>query len=163
MSLEERSKTNFDHPDSLDTPLLVQHIRDLKQGKQVHIPNYDFATHARTKEVTTLQPKRIILVEGILIFSDTDLVNELDVRVFVDADSDIRLARRIARDVAERGRTADQVVEQYLKTVRPMHEQFVEPSKRVADIVVHSHDGVDPSVALSIIVNHLKVVAGVDI
>jgi len=163
LSLEQRSKTNFDHPDSLDTPLLIQHIRDLKNGKSVNIPNYDFSTHMRTKEVTIQEPKKIVLVEGILIFSDPELVRELDIKVFVDADADIRLARRIARDVSERGRTSEQVVEQYLETVRPMHEEFVEPSKRVADVVVHSHHGVDPGVALSIIVNHLKVAAGLEI
>jgi uridine kinase len=160
LTLEQRSKTNFDHPDSLDTNLLIQHIQDLKRGKTVQIPNYDFGTHLRTKEVTVQPPKRIVLVEGILIFSDPDLVRELDIKVFVDADSDIRLARRIARDVAERSRTSDQVLEQYLETVRPMHEEFVEPSKRVADLVVHSHNDVDPSIALSIIVNHLKVASG---
>lgn len=163
LTFEERGKTNFDHPDSLDTSLLIQHVKDLKNGKAAHIPNYDFSTHMRTKEVTIQQPKKIVLVEGILIFSDPELVRELDIKVFVDADADIRLARRIARDVAERGRTSEQVVEQYLETVRPMHEEFVEPSKRVADIVVHSHHGVDPGVALGIIVNHLKVVSGIEI
>lgn len=129
----------------------------------MQIPHYDFSTHARTSEVTELEPKKIILVEGILIFSEPKLVEQLDVKVFVDADSDIRIMRRISRDLAERGRTVHDVMEQYETTVRPMHEQFVEPSKRAADIIVNSAavDSGD-SVALQMIVNHLKIEAGLD-
>lgn len=142
-TIEERSKTNFDHPDALDTGMLVQHIRDLKQGKECDVPTYDFSTHSRRSKEDghwiRMTPKKIILVEGILIFSDEDLCKELDVKIFVDAEADIRLLRRMERDTAQRGRTIAQVIQQYITTVRPMHEEFVEPSKRKADIVIHSH------------------------
>ncbi len=148
---------------SLDTDLLIQHIRELKAGKTVNVPQYDFSTHLRKvgqeKEVL---PKPIILVEGILIFSNPQLVNELDIKVYVDADSDVRLIRRIKRDVRERGRTADDVMVQYSQTVRPMHNEFVEPSKNAADIIVQSHHGGNPDIALNMIVNHLKCEAGLD-
>jgi uridine kinase len=163
LSFEERAKTNFDHPSSLDTQLLIQHIKDLKQGFSVNVPNYDFGTHMRTKKVTNVEPKKIILVEGILIFSDPLLVEEMDVKVFVDADADRRFIRRLQRDISERGRTAEQVIEQYLTTVKPMHEAFVEPSKKVADLVIKSDEGNDPDVSLKIIVNYLKVVAGIEL
>ena len=156
-SFEERAQQNFDHPDSLDTHLLVQHVKDLKLGKAVNVPVYDFSTHLRVQgEVTVIEPKPIILVEGILIFSHPELVKELDIKVYVDADSDIRLIRRITRDIRERGRTADDVMKQYSATVRPMHEEYVEPSKRAADIIVHSHHDGNPDVALNMIVDHLK-------
>lgn len=160
LSLEERARTNFDHPDSLDTHLLVEHIQCLKKGMSVQIPNYDFSTHMRLEEKTLQEPRKIVLVEGILIFSDPFLVKELDIKVYVDADSDVRLMRRLSRDMAERGRTTHQVLDQYSNTVRPMHETFVQPSKRVADVIVHSHHGDQNDVALDMIVNHLKVVAG---
>lgn len=158
-TFEERAKQNFDHPNSLDTHLLVQHIRDLKAGKAVQVPKYDFSTHLRQEgdsSTTLIESKPIILVEGILIFSNQELVKELDIKVYVDADSDIRLIRRISRDVKERGRSAMEVMQQYEETVRPMHEEYVEPSKRAADIIVHSHHDGDPDVALNMIVNHLK-------
>jgi len=133
----------------------------LKSGKSVQVPVYDFSTHLRKEnECTTTEPRSIILVEGILIFSDEELVKELDIKVYVDAESDIRLMRRISRDVVERGRTASEVMVQYQNTVRPMHMEFVEPSKKVADIIVHSHHGGDFKVALNMIVNHLKCVVG---
>lgn len=156
LTLEERAKTNFDHPSSLDTSLLIQHVQDLKQGKTVEVPNYDFSTHMRTNVTTTVQPKPIVIVEGILIFSDPDLVKELDVKVFVDADADVRLIRRLKRDMKERGRTVEQVIDQYQTTVKPMHEKFVEPSKSVADIVIMSDKYNDPKVSLAVIVNYLK-------
>lgn len=141
--------------------MLIENVKDLKAGKAVDVPKYDFSTHLRIEgEVTKIEPKPIILVEGILIFSDVELVNELDIKVYVDADSDIRLIRRISRDVRERGRTADDVMKQYSATVRPMHNEFVEPSKQAADIIVHSHHDGDPDVALNMIVNHLKCVVG---
>ena len=147
--------------DSLDTHLLIEHIKDLKAGKTINVPQYDFNTHLRkVGEETIVEPKPIILVEGILIFSNPDLVKELDIKIFVDADSDIRLIRRISRDVRERGRTADDVMKQYSETVRPMHNEFVEPSKEAADIIVHSHHGGNPDVALNMIVNHLKCEVG---
>ncbi len=175
-TLEERAKANFDHPDALDTDLMIQHVQSLKNGIAAPVPNYDFTTHMRTAEVTIVEPKKIILVEGILIFSNPELVKELDIKVFVDADADIRLLRRIMRDTKERGRTADQVMEQYEKTVKPMHEKFVDPSKRVADFIVQSDTGeklngewkneegmtMDSNVPLQMIVNHLKTVAEFD-
>jgi uridine kinase len=160
LSLEERAKTNFDHPDSLDTHLLTQHIQNLKKGLAVEVPHYDFSTHMRTKDTTVLMPKKIVLVEGILIFSEPELVKELDIKVFVDADADVRLIRRLSRDMVERGRTTHQVLDQYSNTVRPMHEAYVNPSKRVADIIVHSHHGDNSDTAMNMIVNHLKVEAG---
>ena len=164
LSYEERSQTNFDHPDSLDTNLLIQHVAQLKnegQKKSVNVPIYDFTTHSRLKDrVKVVEPKSIILVEGILIFSDEELVNLLDLKVFVDADSDVRLIRRISRDVAERGRSINSVMDQYTTTVRPMHNMFVEPSKQVADIIVH--DAINP-VVLNMICNYLISAVGVDI
>jgi uridine kinase len=143
--------------------LLIQHIQDLKNGNAANVPNYDFSTHMRTKEVTVVEPKRIVLVEGILIFSDPLLVKELDIKVFVDADADVRFIRRLQRDISERGRTAEQVMDQYLETVKPMHKMFVEPSKKVADLVIMSDKGNDPEVALGMIVNHLKVISGFEL
>lgn len=162
LTFDERAKTNFDHPDSLDTDLLIEHVQQLKVGGAVAVPTYDFTKHARTSEVTMVEPKKVVLVEGILIFSDKRLVDQLDVKVFVEADSDIRLMRRISRDTVERGRSVDEVMSQYLSTVRPMHEEFVEPSKRRADVIVHSLDGNSTSVALQMIVNHVKNEAGLE-
>jgi len=139
LSMEERKKVNFDHPESLETDLLISHIQALQRGETVEIPTYDFEHHVRRCDSTiTLHPKPIILVEGILIFSVPELVNLFDCKIFVDADSDIRLIRRIQRDSNERGRRPDDIMDQYLSTVRPMHEQFVEPTKRVADIIIPS-------------------------
>jgi uridine kinase len=136
LRLEERAALNYDHPDSLETDLMVRHIEALRRGEPVDVPVYDFARYARTTATETAQPRRAIIVEGILIFTDAALRNLLDVKVFVDADDDIRFIRRLRRDVAERGRTMESVVEQYLNTVKPMHLDFVEPSKRYADIIV---------------------------
>ncbi len=191
-TFEERASTNFDHPDSLDTSLLVQHIRQLKNGETVEIPTYDFATHLRTDVTEQRVPRKIILVEGILIFTEPELVQELDMKIFVvrlaqprvrrfvvvfaklsvsyktnpvsisivkDADSDIRLARRIARDTKERGRKVEDIIEQYHSTVRPMHQAYVEPSKIQADLIVHS-TGHSMEVAIKTITNHLRVEAG---
>jgi uridine kinase len=133
---EERARINFDHPDSLDTPLLIEHIQHLRQGEAVEVPIYDFSKDARTGETITVTPQPIILVEGILIFSEKALRNLLDIKIFVDTDADIRFIRRLKRDMEERGRTAESVIEQYLTTVRPMHLKFVEPSKRYADVIV---------------------------
>jgi len=136
LRLEERAALNYDHPDSLETDLMVRHLRELREGRPVEVPTYDFARYARMPETETAQPRRTIIVEGILIFADPGLRALLDVKVFVDADDDIRFIRRLRRDVAERGRTMDSVVEQYQSTVKPMHLEFVEPSKRYADIIV---------------------------
>jgi len=129
-------RKNFDHPDSLETELLVRHVRALKEGMIVEAPVYDFKTHRRTRETRRVLPKRIVLVEGILLFAEPELRKLFDVKVFVDTDADVRLIRRIRRDIAERGRTFESVVEQYQATVRPMHLEFVEPSKRWADLIV---------------------------
>lgn len=133
---EERTRINFDHPDSLETSLLVEHLRCLKQGIAVEIPIYDFTTHVRTAETLHVEPAPIILVEGILIFVEPELREQLDVKLFVDTDADLRFIRRLGRDIDERGRTLASVIEQYLKTVRPMHLEFVEPSKRYADVII---------------------------
>ena len=136
MTLQERALVNFDHPDSLDTELLIEHIKALKAGKPVNIPKYDFKTHSRTTETTLIQPNRILIVDGILLFSDPELLKLLDMKIFVDTEDDIRLIRRIRRDSVERNRSVDSIIEQYTKTVRPMHHLFVEPNKRKADIIV---------------------------
>lgn len=132
----QRAEVNFDHPNSLETELLIQHIEQLKRGQPVEVPIYDFATHSRTNRTYTVQPRGVILVEGILIFAEPALRDLCDVKIFVDTDSDIRLIRRLQRDIAERGRTVDMVVKQYLNTVRPMHLEFVEQSKRYADVII---------------------------
>lgn len=160
MPLDDRAKTNFDHPDSLDTELLIQHIKDLKEGKTVEVPTYDFATHTRTTQTVIKEAKCIILVEGILLFTHPDLVTEMSIKIYVDADSDIRLERRISRDIVERGRTETEVIQQYHKTVRPMHDEFVEPSKKKADIIVHS-SGHSMDVAIKVLTNHIRVEAGI--
>lgn len=136
MSAEERAQINFDHPDSLDTPLLIEHVKQLKQSKSVNIPIYDFSRHTRTENTEFVSTQPIILVEGILIFSEPDLRQLFDIKIYVDTDADIRFIRRLKRDISERGRSADSVIEQYLSTVRPMHLKFVEPSKRYADVIV---------------------------
>ena len=127
---------NFDHPNSLETDLLIQHIAALRDGKAVEVPIYDFSTDSRTDRTFTVQPRGVILVEGILIFTEPALREMFDVKIFVDTDSDIRFIRRLERDLAERGRTTESVIKQYLSTVRPMHMEFVEPSKRYADVII---------------------------
>jgi uridine kinase len=136
LPLDYRQAANFDHPDALDNDLLVHHVRKLKTGGSVELPIYDFKTHTRSIETLLIEPKPIVIIEGILIFSDARLLEQMDIKIFVDTPDDIRFIRRLRRDVAERGRTVDSVIEQYLGTVRPMHMQFVEPSKRYADIII---------------------------
>lgn len=136
LRLEERALLNYDHPDSLETDLLVQHLQDLKARRAVDVPTYDFARHNRLASRERMEPRAAVIVEGILIFADAALRTLMDVKVFVDADADTRFIRRLERDVAERGRTVASVIEQYLGTVRPMHLEFVEPSKRYADIIL---------------------------
>lgn len=127
---------NFDHPDALETPLLIEHIQALRAWQPAPVPIYDFTTYCRTPDVRVVEPQPIILVEGILVFSEPDLRRLFDVRIYVDTDADIRFIRRLKRDIAERGRTMDSVIEQYLHSVRPMHRDFVEPSKRYADVII---------------------------
>jgi uridine kinase len=132
----QRAEVNFDHPNSLENELLIRHIHQLKQGKTVDVPIYDFSTHSRTDRTYKVKPRSVILVEGILIFAEATLRDLFDVKIFVDTDSDLRLIRRLQRDIAERGRTTESVIKQYLGTVRPMHLDFVEPSKRYADVII---------------------------
>lgn len=132
----QRAEVNFDHPNSLETELLIEHIAALRDGQPVEVPIYDFSTHSRTSRTFTVQPRRVTLVEGILIFTEAALREMFDVKIFVDTDSDIRFIRRLERDIAERGRTTESVIKQYQSTVRPMHLEFVEPSKRYADVII---------------------------
>jgi uridine kinase len=136
LSPAQRDMQNFDHPDALDNELLIGHLQELKAGRPVQVPVYDFTTHTRTAETERVEPYRVILVEGILIFSDEALRRLMDVKIYVDTDADIRFIRRLQRDIADRGRTMESVIRQYLATVRPMHQEFVEPSKRYADVII---------------------------
>jgi uridine kinase len=136
LPLDYRNAVNFDHPDALDNDLLVHHIRKLKAGGSVELPIYDFKTHTRLNETVLIEPKPIVIIEGILIYADARLLEQMDIKVFVDTPDDIRFIRRLKRDIAERGRTVDSVIDQYIGTVRPMHMQFVEPSKRYADVII---------------------------
>jgi uridine kinase len=131
-----RERINFDHPDSLETNLLVEHLKLWRAGLAIEVPVYDFTTHTRTAQTTHVEPQPVALVEGILVFAEPELREVFDVKLYVDTDADIRFIRRLVRDIAERGRTMDSVVEQYLGTVRPMHLEFVEPSKRYADVII---------------------------
>ncbi len=133
---EDRSKINYDHPDALETSLLVEHLGELRAGRPIERPVYDFSNHTRRPETVPVEPRAAVIVEGILILAERELRGLMDIRVFVDTDADLRLIRRLERDVSERGRTADVVFEQYLETVRPMHLEFVEPSKRWAHIII---------------------------
>ena len=154
MPMEDRAKLNYDEPAAFDTDMLVEQLRLLKQGRTIHCPVYDFSVHNRTKETIEITPKKVIIVEGILIFADPALCREMDIKIFVDTDADVRLIRRIRRDVRKRGRSLDSVLEQYLTTVKPMHEQYVEPSKKNADLVVL--EGGKNVVALDMIMNRIQ-------
>lgn len=154
LPLAERREINFDHPDAFDTELLVSHLRALKQGNSVEKPVYDFVTSTRKYETTVVQPGELILIEGILVLQIEAIRNELDVRIFVDAEDDVRIIRRLMRDIKERGRDFDHVVSQYFRHVRPMHMGFVEPSKRHADIIV-PHGG-NNDTAIDMLVNALR-------
>jgi uridine kinase len=147
LRLEERAALNYDHPDSLETDLMVRHVHELRQGRSVELPSYDFTRHARRQTTDTAHPRPAIIVEGILIFADAALRDLMDIKVFVDTDDDTRFIRRLTRDVAERGRTMESVIDQYLSTVKPMHLEFVEPTKRYADIIIprggHNTVGID--------------------
>lgn len=154
LPFEQRKLLNYDHPDSFDTSLMVEDLRSLKAGRAIHCPVYDYTIHNRTDRTEEVTPTRVIIVEGILIFADEELCNEMDVKIFVDTDADVRILRRIMRDVQERGRTLESVVEQYLTTVKPMHEQYVEPSKRKADIIMLQ--GGHNLVAMDMLIERIK-------
>ena len=154
MPYEERAKLNYDHPNAFDTDMLVEAIKELKQGHSVVCPVYDYTIHDRSSETITIEPARVIIVEGILIFQSPELCEQMDIKIFVDADADVRILRRIVRDVRDRGRSLDSVINQYLSTVKPMHEQFVEPSKRNADIIVPQ--GGHNKVALEMVMERVR-------
>ena len=154
MTLDPRNRPNFDHPNSLETELLVKHLRQLKSGHAAQVPIYDFTTDRRSDEVRVVAPQPVILVEGLLIFAEKKLRELFDIKIYVDTDSDIRFIRRLRRDIAERGRTMDSVIDQYLSTVRPMHLEFVEPSKRYADIIIP--EGGFNTVALDMVVARIE-------
>ncbi len=151
---EERCKLNYDEPDAMDTSLMVYHLEQLRRGEAIDCPVYDFAIHNRCKETVRVEPRQVIIVEGILIFENEPLRDLMDIKIFVDTDADVRLCRRIKRDVTKRGRTLESVLEQYQSTVKPMHEKYVEPSKRYADIVVP--EGGKNKVALDMIMGHIQ-------
>jgi len=155
MELEERKKQNYDHPNAFDTDMMIEDIRRLKDGYSVNRPVYDFVEHTRAKETVHVAPKKVIIVEGILIFENRELLNELDIKVFVDTDADVRIIRRIIRDVKERGRSLESVINQYLSVVKVMHEEFVEPSKRNADVIIP--EGGYNKVAVSMLLDKIKV------
>ncbi|MBS5130894.1 MAG: uridine kinase [Lachnospiraceae bacterium] len=151
--LEERKKTNYDHPDAMETELLVEHLHQLKEGKAIECPVYDYTMHTRSNQVMKVEPKRVILLEGILVLADERLRDLMDVKVYVEADADERILRRVIRDVKERGRDIEGVVEQYLTTVKPMHYLYVEPTRTTADIVINS--GMNP-VAFELVRNMIQ-------
>ena len=154
MSYEQRSKLNYDHPDAVDTYMLIDALRELKKGHSVVCPEYDYTIHDRSDRTVTIQPAKVVIVEGILIFQNRELCRQMDVKIFVDTDADVRILRRITRDVRDRGRSLESVVNQYLTTVKPMHEMFVEPSKRNADIIIP--EGGHNSVALDMIIERVR-------
>ena len=154
LTYEERTKLNYDHPDAFDTALLCEHIRLLKEGRSVEMPLYDYSQHNRALEVVVVHPAPVLILEGIMIFAEVELCSLMDIKVFVDTDADVRILRRILRDVKERGRSLDSVITQYLTTVKPMHEQFVEPSKRRADIIIP--DGGRNRVALEMLIQRIR-------
>ena len=154
LTYEERSRLNYDHPDAFDTDMMIEHLRLLKQGVAIDCPTYDFTVHNRAEGILHIEPEKVIVVEGILIFQNLELCREMDIKIFVDTDADVRLCRRIRRDVRKRGRTIESVIEQYLTTVKPMHERFVEPSKKNADLIVP--EGGKNLIALEMIVGRIQ-------
>lgn len=149
LSFEDRTKVNYDHPDSLETELLVSHLEALRSGEPIERPVYDFSTHLRSSDSVTVAPARVVLVEGILVLADAALRSELDLKIFVDTAADLRLARRLSRDINERGRSADSVIAQYTETVRPMHLEFVESSMRYADLIIPG--GYNPAAVATVV------------
>lgn len=154
MEYEERSRLNYDHPNAFDTDLMIEHLKALRNGQSVECPIYDYTIHNRSKNTMTINPGKVIIVEGILIFENQALCDQMDIRIFVDTDADLRIIRRIRRDVLERARSLDSVIDQYLNTVKPMHEQFVEPSKKNASIIVP--EGGHNLVAMEMIMNQIR-------
>ena len=154
MPYEERCKLNYDHPNAFDTDLLIRAVEDLKNGLEVTCPVYDFTIHDRSEETIIVRPARVIIVEGILIFESRELCSLMDIKLYVDTDADVRILRRITRDVRDRGRSLESVIDQYLQTVKPMHEQFVEPSKKNADIIIPQ--GGHNKVALEMVIQQVK-------
>lgn len=154
MTYTQRAALNYDHPDAFDTVLMVEHLRQLLDGRSVQCPVYDYTVHNRSDETIEVRPTKVMIVEGILIFENKSLRDLMDIKIFVDTDADVRILRRILRDVKERGRSLDSVISQYLTTVKPMHEQFVQPSRQYADIVVL--EGGHNLVALDMIINHIR-------
>ncbi len=154
LTYEERAKLNYDHPDAFDTDMMIEHLRLLKQGVAIDCPTYDFTVHNRAEGILHIEPEKVIVVEGILIFQNLELCREMDIKIFVDTDADVRLCRRIRRDVRKRGRTIESVIDQYLTTVKPMHERFVEPSKKNADLIVP--EGGKNLIALEMIVGRIQ-------
>ena len=154
MPYEERTLLNYDHPDAFDTDMLIEHLKLLKQGQSVQCPVYDYSIYDRTDRTITIHPTRVIVVEGILIYENKELCDQMDIKIFVDADADVRILRRIVRDVRDRGRSLESVINQYLSTVKPMHEAFVEPSKRRADVIVP--EGGHNLVALDMVIQRVR-------
>jgi uridine kinase len=159
LPLDERAKHNFDHPDSLDTPLLIEHVRHLREGRSVERPVYDFTKHIRLTQTMRLDPHPALIVEGILVFENQALRELMDIKIFVDTDPDLRFIRRLGRDMRERGRTLESVVQQYLATVRPMHMEFIEPSKRYADVIIP--EGGYNEVGIDLVIQKLRSLVGV--
>lgn len=154
MTYEERTKLNYDHPDAFDNDLIARDLAALRRGETIECPVYDYTIHDRSSQTLTIRPARVIVIEGILIFHDKTLRDQMDIKLFVDADADVRILRRIQRDVKDRGRSLDSVISQYLTTVKPMHEAFVEPSKRYADIIIP--EGGQNKVALDMVINRVS-------
>ena len=154
MDYEERCRLNYDHPNAFDTELMIEHLKALKKGESIECPIYDYTIHNRSKDTITITPNKVIIVEGILIFENQELCNQMDIRIYVDTDADLRIIRRIQRDVMERARSLESVINQYINTVKPMHEQFVEPSKKHANVIVP--EGGYNQAAMEMIQNHIK-------
>ena len=153
LRFEERQKLNYDHPNAFDTDLLIEHLTKLQRGESVDVPVYDYTIHDRTEETVRVDPSKVIILEGILIFVQEELRNLMDIKIFVDTDADVRILRRLVRDVKKRGRSIDSVINQYLTTVKPMHDAFVEPSKRYADIIIP--EGASNLVALEMVMHRI--------
>ncbi|WP_040228888.1 uridine kinase [Bhargavaea cecembensis] len=156
LAFEERLKTNYDHPLAFDTDLLIEHINELLEGRPVQRPVYDYALHTRSDKTEVIEPKDVIILEGILVLDDVRLRELMDIKLFVDTDADLRIIRRIQRDLSERGRSIDSVIGQYLSVVRPMHNQFIEPTKRYADVIIP--EGGENKVAIDLMVTKIKTI-----